>query len=554
MSLRKRMLSVRPGFLLTPLVIMIGAACIAVAPPQQPPRQQHPGQQRAKKTPPKDFAVPTPCVRILLDNFDPSTAADPLTVVTAYFAPNTAMPIDSTFVTHTTDLSSTLTMVPSLPWDTDVYFTFPQRPMAQWLGPDQLPIKPCAGGTPCVHLPKPATFASFAPPYLDCYTTSLRMQPGDYPAANTENDIDVTFMSRAHALGTTAEAGAKDLYCAWGQNGFCTPAKPINPATDRSTLSKFWKAAGFTTAGAAPAGANAAAQQYMDYQDLGWGVDVRMIQDSKTKDVFSYMTLYGSARQDPASAQQAATGAAGTAKTGAVYTLAMEYSKASGKTHSWVYNGGLPTSKLQTKVNLDGLGDKFAPYACKACHGLDQKEDELYFQPYDTDGFRYPGGGTLTPAMTAQFIKLNQLVAATPQTSPNQALLTAWTTNPPNKAYAPSGWTGSTQLQLYGALVTNSCRSCHFTLSSTLDFHAYTLAPPDGNFQGWVSGMPDYVCGGGPSDYDHIRMPHSFIPFRNFWLDTVPDPLKAGAKVYRPDILVKNTSPDWPVATKPVCQ
>jgi hypothetical protein len=531
-----------------------------------------------------DLGSGTGCIRLLMDNVLP----DQLQVQVNYWVPAASPPGSVTYHQSSSYLlHSQLTGFYGLPVNTAVSMTF-TRPEAVWLGAHQTPItviyippttvtttqlvpqpqppqpsRPI--GKPALPPPAPVppkritvtenVSPSQAIPYDGCVATSVRL-PGmadimlqkpssgtilfyGHDSANAGGRADTNDPSWATAV-TNANIAARTYYAT------VDPPTVAGAITgNHDTLGQFWATAGFGADGSD--GANGVSASYMNTTYFGQGQNAHMIQNPGNQWIYSYMTFFGLPNQDPANVGYAANRAPGQMG----YTVAMEYNPnappSGGGTDLhvtfYVYDGGTATAHLVNSINLDGLGERFVPGACKVCHGEgytyppakvgDPPDVRASFIPFDAGAFLYADGTRNLPAaMNGPLYNLNRLVYLAKPTDPFLQMLVGSATNPthgwypdfikspitgaypaPNLSFAPDAWQG--QETVYQQVVAKNCRSCHFSLHTDLSFNDFNT------FSTW--GIGSYVCAspiGSPSQSK--EMPNNMFAFRNFWLSTAP--------------------------------
>lgn len=205
-------------------------------------------------------------------------------------------------------------------------------------------------------------------------------------------------------------------------------------------------------------------------------------------------------------------------------TVAMEYSP--------LDSGGLPFTKFyifngngnrMNDVDLDGNGAKFLPSLCVVCHGgtnIDQDVEwsgdlQSQFIPFDLASFGYPGKSS-RPDQEQNFYTLNLAVSHTiaPNTGNTgiQALFNSWYPNlqAPQVTGIRTGDWMSKFPTLYDNVVAPSCRSCHITRPSFIDWANWA-----NDFGSQLSSIGTFAC-------TLKSMPQSKVAWSNFWLSTNP--------------------------------
>ncbi|HUR80066.1 MAG TPA: carboxypeptidase-like regulatory domain-containing protein [Thermoanaerobaculia bacterium] len=293
----------------------------------------------------------------------------------------------------------------------------------------------------------------------------------------------------------------------------------VDPKQLRTTLGAWWTNAGFSATDGSGGVAQAA---YLNWNDLGFGRDMHFNQVGNN--VYAWVTNYGCPDNDAGNADLAANPVAADA----VATVCMEYAPVEGSTTPvvkfFVYVGGVAASARTGTADLDEWGGKFVPNLCQICHGGSAPYSGgtnvnlgSSFIPFDLALLRYPKGATTPPAADLPaYYKMNTIIAGS--TKPSGAivkLINGWYTplnSPPtqNNAYVPAGWTAggsvpSTAAGLYANVVVPGCRTCHYSLSPSINWDTYS------SFQGDQSFIQSYVCDTGPV------MPHAAVTYVNFW-------------------------------------
>ena len=212
-----------------------------------------------------------------------------------------------------------------------------------------------------------------------------------------------------------------------------------------------------------------------------------------------------------------------------VACVAMEYTPVSGA------NGGQPFTKFFTfgpdealllSINLDGRGEKYMPGSCVACHGgttyngrfPEQQTASPFlgsrFLPFDTGNYLFASAASKSEAAQSEaFYQLNQLVLATEisPTSATSSLIAGWYASGHvlDKNYVPLVWqTADAQpatagaARFYKEVIGISCRTCHVSLGSRVDWDAIVLTPARAGTQ---------FCGGTADVAVNASMPNALI-------------------------------------------
>jgi cytochrome c5 len=317
----------------------------------------------------------------------------------------------------------------------------------------------------------------------------------------------------------------------------------VDPSNLRTTLGDWWSANGFDIDGQA---IDAVRTSYLNNNDLGSGRDMYLLQHPDGR-VSAYVTNYGLFDQNPANADLADT------KTNPGATVCMEFSPVEGaaittkivKFFVFAGNGNGALAPRVTSANLDGAGDKYVPNLCLNCHGgsyvpanpaapvFDEVNMHASLREFDLATYKYPGFRTIPNSGEKDRFKQQNIIVKASQ--PQQAiveLIDGWYaggTSDQNAGYAPPGWSGAPQTQLYHDVVSASCRTCHVAFESDagpfgLNWVTYA------QFRTRRNVIRDYVCG-----TDKV-MPHALVTYKNFWLSTNPS---------RPASLGAFTTVDW---------
>ncbi len=212
-----------------------------------------------------------------------------------------------------------------------------------------------------------------------------------------------------------------------------------------------------------------------------------------------------------------------------VACVAMEYTPVSGA------NGGQPLTKFFTfgpdetlllSINLDGRGEKFMPGSCVACHGgttyngrfPEQQTASPFlgarFLPFDTGNYLFSSNSSQSEAAQSEaFYQLNQLVLATEidANSATSRLINGWYANGHvlDKNYVPPAWqladaqpATAGAARFYKEVIGISCRTCHVSLGSRLDWDAVVLTPARASTN---------FCGGTSAIAVNASMPNALI-------------------------------------------
>jgi hypothetical protein len=196
-----------------------------------------------------------------------------------------------------------------------------------------------------------------------------------------------------------------------------------------------------------------------------------------------------------------------------------------------------PSGELLPSVNLDGLGEKFIPGACVACHGgnnyagkfpvdgITGKADlGAHFLPFDIGNFEFSRKPGFTQVDQEEAIyQLNQNVL---QTNANQAEIELIqgrykTGHIQDPDFVPSNLTPDQQ-DFYRKVIARSCRTCHIAQRDRDSIKDLTfsklgvnlvkpvpLDPPD---------LAELVCGQTDDLLRAYAMPNSAVTFNLFWL------------------------------------
>jgi hypothetical protein len=188
---------------------------------------------------------------------------------------------------------------------------------------------------------------------------------------------------------------------------------------------------------------------------------------------------------------------------------------------------------LVNRAELDNRGDKYVPGLCIVCHGGTVPGDinaatppgntESRFIPFDLKSFdSSPVHTAGFPAMLPRnvqeesFRKMNEgIYLLSPATDAQKSLIEGWYSNVSNvgdtqgddQAHIPFNWNTAADASFYYDVIRPSCRGCHASRTSDLDFNAPTTFPG--------AQAKGAVCDGG-------YMPQSFVAWRNLWHSTSP--------------------------------
>ena len=285
------------------------------------------------------------------------------------------------------------------------------------------------------------------------------------------------------------------------------------------------------TANGFDAGDDAHAVYYNDY-DLGFGRDMHMkrggLNNTCPNCIAYYVTNYNNAEDAAAQASPIAT-------------VAMEYSPPPGAntplfTKFYVFG---TDGKISNTAVLDDFGPKYVPALCVICHNgnisnaaptgdANGNLTTSRFIPFDLDSFGYPTTAPRSPAVEAEFKKMNKGVLDTNVSSAVRLLIRNWygtNETDPNLGLnfdgnkVPSGWTTPTiptdETPLYNALVKPYCRSCRTTRDPS-----NSPSGQDITWQGYDSldnsSSRFFVCSG-----SHL-MPQAERTFGRFWFGLFP--------------------------------
>jgi hypothetical protein len=315
----------------------------------------------------------------------------------------------------------------------------------------------------------------------------------------------------------------------------------VDPKNLRGTLGAWWKVAGFDPSNGSGGVAQAA---YLNWNDLGFGRDMHFNQVGSS--VYAWVTNYGCPDNNPENANLAAK----PVPADAVATVCMEYSPVEGTAQPivkfFVYVGGVASSTITGKADLDEWGAKPVPNLCRTCHGGTSPYNggtnvnlSANFLPFDLALLQYPGPSTTPPASDLPaYYKMNSIIATA--TNPRPAisqLITGWYTplnTPPtqNNNYLPTGWQAGASVPasaagLYQNVIVPGCRTCHYSFSSSINWDTYQSALND-NLT-----IQSYVCAPQPV------MPHAAVTYVNFWTNAY------GFATSPPTYLGQYADPNW---------
>lgn len=189
--------------------------------------------------------------------------------------------------------------------------------------------------------------------------------------------------------------------------------------------------------------------------------------------------------------------------TGPFATVAIEYSTVSGQgspsLQYYIYdNNGIRI----TKADLDGLGEKYLPNVCHACHSGN-------FIPIDLDAQDFSPAASRSSQEHA-FRGLNELILSSDPPPHLREVIEGWYEfgTPQNGDFIPDDWQSSAQL--YSEFYKPNCRSCHIATP-------YDLFPSASVFQQGASYLAGRLC-----DEDR-PMPNAKVPYELFWDSNAPD-------------------------------
>lgn len=333
-----------------------------------------------------------------------------------------------------------------------------------------------------------------------------------YPYSPCNAQANLTFAAPTDGgfldyIGLSNAADAADYYTR------------IDPSSSKTTLAAWKTANGFN------AGDDASAV-YFNAGDLGFGRSMHM---KKTgSDISYYVTNYPTVEEARLNINEIAT-------------VAMEYSEhptAGGPRYTKFYVFNAAGNRVDS-ADLDGRGQKFVPRLCVICHGGNPASMDAQgrmgarFIPFDLASFQYstfenpPFSGTFPFGRAAQepaFKILNQGVLDTNSSAAVTELVHGWyggaalPAATQDSTFVPTGWTTPVDRSaLYSNVLEPSCRSCHATRDTPLDWARYTGPGPYPNFGLKESGSfaKILVC-------DSRVMPQARTTFLNFWLSTSP--------------------------------
>ena len=289
------------------------------------------------------------------------------------------------------------------------------------------------------------------------------------------------------------------------------------PGVDRSTLDAWKKVNGFDTGDDASA-------VYFNNGDLGFGRSMHMKKRVVGGQTFTayYVSNYKTVE-------------AARIDRDVIATVAMEFSPGPG--------GGAPFTKFfvfnnnrirDNKADLDDRGAKFIPGLCMICHSgryplSNDGRLNSRFIAFDLESFLYSGFNPASSraSQEPQFKLLNASILDTNVSAANKQLIEGWyggsglpSPTVDDRFFPPDpdpdrGWGGHEQL--YSVVVKTSCRSCHVTRDSPLDWASF------GDLELYGARVRSLVCG------PDREMPNAKQTYINFWASTNP---------HRPDVLV----------------
>jgi len=237
-------------------------------------------------------------------------------------------------------------------------------------------------------------------------------------------------------------------------------------------------------------------------------------------------------------------------------TVAMEYRAADDgsnpKTKFITFYAYGPDNKRLLEINLDGRGNKALPGNCQICHGGNPKSLDAngnfpnhgnigaYMLPWDIKAFVFD---TVDPALSrvaqeAQIKKLNQAALSTYRKTikfdevagysrPNALveLVQGWYGGPslPSPTFidtfTPKGWlppyAPANAETLYHQVIVPTCRSCHISRESSLDFTSYAGFSVFHDAIDKLVYGPDLVSP--PGGDEGGVMPLALKTYNNFW-------------------------------------
>jgi len=159
-------------------------------------------------------------------------------------------------------------------------------------------------------------------------------------------------------------------------------------------------------------------------------------------------------------------------------TVAMDYALATNQLalgrfiKFYVFN---PGGQRVIKADLDQHGDKYVPWLCTICHGVNFYTSSTTggtnlgttFLPFDLNAYTYSQSAAAAPgAQDTEFKKMNQAITNSAYESfTEQDLLVNWYLNGTfNKNYVFPVWSAASDTPVYRDVLRVSCRTCHTAL------------------------------------------------------------------------------------------
>jgi len=211
-----------------------------------------------------------------------------------------------------------------------------------------------------------------------------------------------------------------------------------------------------------------------------------------------------------------------------IASVAMEYSRrpvlcnnivGHRYTKFYVYNG---SGNRVPSVDLDGRGQKYLPKLCIICHAGNtasmncEGDVGARFVPFALDSFLY----STTPGYTradqeGAFKLMNQMLLNTNAAQATTEVVQGWyagNASVQNSAFIPQGWMSAADVQnLYTHVVKPSCRPCHVTRDSPIDWANF-----NSGFLPYGSYIHYITCTG-------RQMPNALKTYDQFWLSWFPN-------------------------------
>ena len=259
------------------------------------------------------------------------------------------------------------------------------------------------------------------------------------------------------------------------------------------------------------------ATTYYNAGDLGIGREMHCrAQDGA---VACYVSNYGEFGGNARMALAAAVeGANAGGSLGAFATVAMVYQPPASAPNSVRFMVYGAAGGLVNEAQLDQFGDNVSiPNNCLNCHGGARYEPGqnavigARFLPFDEAAFDFAElPGFRANDQAARIRELDALVAMTEPTPAIRELIAGFDSGPADELVV-AGWTGSAlERKVYKEVVAVACRSCHASLTGTLDF---TTAA---SFKTLRTSIADSLCGPSGTVAGH-DMPSAEIPLRRLW-------------------------------------